>query len=415
MPSSSRPDRRSRGFTLVEVTIAMFILVIVLVLSGTLLVSMRSFAQKQQAFAEPRQTARRAIDYLAYYVRGASDMNFVQQANPAPNALMVWYMNSTGNNTGTKVQTCWDNVTNANYALPGTDILTVAEPTVGSGPISIVNWPSIAAANFDVSNYSQGCPDDTQNLMDFQRVMGCDPSCIGTGKCSSAPFMIVDSTGQWQFYTITNFMTSQCGNITNSPPNVFPQIVISPANGMNPPGGFHSVTCNDNTNPCHIMAGVQFVTFRVAPDYTTGIPRLEELNVAGLYNPTSTAQFTGQNDPFTPLLDNVEDLQVAYIYRDGTIWNTSQQVLSSAPPANTYLNNVPTQGTANTYDAQNVVGLRISVVARSASPIPTFLGGPGSKVPAVTPPENSAATYAPGYYHYRLTATVMIQNRILGN
>jgi len=413
MPSSFRAERRAEGFTLVEVSIAMLILVIVLVLSGTLLVSMRSFAQKQQAFAEPRQTARRAIDYLAYYVRGASDMNFVQQANPAPNALMVWYMNSTGQNTGTEVQACWDNVTNANYALPGTDIFTVAEPTVGSGPISIVNWPSIAAANFDVSNYSQGCPNDTQNLIDFQRVMGCDPSCIGTGKCSSAPFMIVDSTGNWQFYTITNFMTSQCSNITNSPPNVFPQIVISPANGMNPPGGFHTVTCNDNTNPCHIMAGVQFVTFRVAPDATTGIPRLEELNTGGLFNPT--VQTTGANDPFTPLLDNVEDLQVAYIYKDGTIWNTSQQVLSNAAPANTYINNVPTQGSAYPYDAQNVVGLRISVVARSARPIPTFLGGPGGKVAAVTPPENSTAVYAAGYYHYRLTATVMIQNRILGN
>ncbi len=413
MPSSSRPDRRSQGFTLVEVTVAMAVLVIVLVLSGTLLVSMRSFAQKQQAFAEPRQTARRAIDYLAYYARGASDMNFVQQTNPAPNALMVWYQNATGNTSGPPVQTCWDDVTNASIALPGTDVLTVAEPTVGSGPISIVKWPSIAAANFDVSNYSQGCPDDTQNLIDFQRVMGCDPSCIGTGKCPSAPFLIVDSTGNWQFYTITNFMTSQCSNITNSPPNIFPQIVISPSNGTNPPGGFHTVTCNNDLNPCHIMAGVQFVTFRVAPDATTGIPRLEELNIGGLFNPT--VQTTGANDPFTPLLDNVEDLQVAYIYKDGTIWNSSQQVLSSALPASTYLNNVPTQGTADTYDAQNVVGLRISVVARSARPIPTFLGGPGGKVPAVTPPENSAAVYAAGYYHYRLTATVMIQNRVLGN
>lgn len=414
MPSSSRPDRRSRGFTLVEVTIAMFILVIVLVLSGTLLVSMRSFAQKQQAFAEPRQTARRAIDYLAYYVRGASDMNFVHQANPAPNALMVWYNNASG----TPVQTCWDNVTDASMAMPGTDILTVAEPSVGSSPLAIVNWipKGSQSANFEVADYSQGCPDDTQNLIDFQRLMGCDPSCIGTGLCNSVPFMIVDSTGNWQFYTITNFHTSSCSNLSNIPPastSTFTQIMISPANGMNPPGGSHSVTCNDNTNPCHIMAGVQFVTFRVAPDATTGIPRLEELNVPGLYNPAT--QTTGANDPFTPLLDNVEDLQIAYIYRDGTIWNTSQQVLSSALPANTYINNVPTQGSAYTYDAQNVVGLRVTVVARSARPIPTFLGGPGGKVAPVTHPENSAAGYAAGYYHYRLTATVMIQNRILGN
>ncbi|MGC8724140.1 MAG: prepilin-type N-terminal cleavage/methylation domain-containing protein [Acidobacteriota bacterium] len=405
MPSSSRPDRRSRGFTLVEVTIAMFILVIVLVLSGTLLVSMRSFAQKQQAFAEPRQTARRAIDYLAYYVRGASDMNFAQSATPVPDAIVTWYQLA-----GTSIQASFDNVSaGSNLALPGTDIITLAKPSPGSFGVQISQWSggtsTATAANFYV-DYAQGCAQgDSQNMLDFQQLVGYNPT---TG--TSNVFLIQDYTGQWQYYQITNFLKSNCAD-ANSPPQII-HVGANPGKSseIDPPGGFHTLQCGSNAaRPCNLAAGMQFLTFRVANDATTGIPRLEEFNSSRLFN--SNSDFTGASDPFTPLLDNVEDLQVAYIFSNGDIWNTSQQTL----PAGTYQGSVPSQASANQYDVQNVVGLRISVVARSASLIPTFLGGPGSKVPAVTPPENSAATYAAGYYHYRLTATVMIQNRILGN
>ncbi|MGA9751857.1 MAG: prepilin-type N-terminal cleavage/methylation domain-containing protein [Acidobacteriota bacterium] len=404
MPSRSRPDRRSRGFTLVEVTIAMFILVIVLVLSGTLLFSMRTFAQKQQAFAEPRQTARRAIDYLAYYVRGASDMNFEQSASPVPNAIVTWYELA-----GTSIQASFDNVSaGSNLALPGTDILTLAKPAPGSFGVQISQWngtPTGNAANFSV-DYAQGCAQgDTENMIDFQRLVGYDPT---TG--TSNVFLIQDYTGQWQYYQITNFQSSNCSD-ANSPPQII-FVIANPGKSseIDPPGGFHTLQCGGSAaRPCNLAAGIQFLTFRVANDAATGIPRLEEFNSSRLFN--SKADFTGTTDPFTPLLDNVEDFQIAYIFRDGSVWNSSQQVLPSSP----YVNNVPSQLSTNAYDAQNVVGLRISVVARSARPVPTFLGGPGSKIPPVTPPENSAAVYTPGYYHYRLTATIMIQNRILGN
>ena len=69
------PRHSQAGFTLIEATVSMTLLLIVLLISMGFLISMRTFSQRQEMFTQPRQTARRAMDYLTYYVRGASDMN----------------------------------------------------------------------------------------------------------------------------------------------------------------------------------------------------------------------------------------------------------------------------------------------------------------------------------------------------
>ena len=64
--------KRSRGFTLIEALVSVLILSVVMIVALTLLVSMRSFAAKQQAFTAPRQSARSAIDYLSFFLAGAT-------------------------------------------------------------------------------------------------------------------------------------------------------------------------------------------------------------------------------------------------------------------------------------------------------------------------------------------------------
>ena len=80
-------SKKERGFTLIEVTVSLTILVVVLVLSMTLLWSMQGFAKRQKQFAEPRQTARRAMDYVASKLRAATDGNF---DGGNPNAIVAY-------------------------------------------------------------------------------------------------------------------------------------------------------------------------------------------------------------------------------------------------------------------------------------------------------------------------------------
>ncbi len=410
MSRSCHRDRSDAGFTLIEVTVAMTVLLIVLVLSGALLFSMRSFAQKQQSLAEPRQTARRAMNYLSYYLRGASDMNMADSTAPMPNALVTYY-----NLGATTNQATYNNVASASLADVGTDLFTVAKPVPGSMPIKVAGiWDGLTTSTISAL-YSQGCGDsndNTTNLAQFNQAVGYDATA-GT----SPLFLVYDPGGFWQYYQITAAPTCDCSKASAASPTVITMTVtaggilgINPARDSSPVG----LTCSDG-NPCYMTGGVQFVTFRVRT--VGGTPRLEQLALPGrLFDPAQDNPGTS----FTPLLDNVEDLQIAYIYGDGTICNSSQptRLLSTMDSAN-YPNGVPNMRaegvTAATYDAVNVRGVRVSVVARSAQPIAAFLGGAGKGAPAITPPEDSTVAYAPGYYHYRLTSTIMIQNRILGN
>jgi hypothetical protein len=100
-------------------------------------------------------------------------------------------------------------------------------------------------------------------------------------------------------------------------------------------------------------------------------------------------------------------LQIAYIYDDGTIWNSAAQTLSTT-------GDVPTQpgtGTAAPPDIRSVTGLRITIVGRSVQLPVTMLSHDKYSRPAA---ENHAGGLADRFYHYRLTDTVMLRNRMLG-
>src|ERR1019366_1270409 len=146
---SSRSDRQPRrGFTLLEAMVSLLLLVIVLIVAMTMLFQMRAFAQRQQYFMLPRQAARRAIDYLSYYIAGASDLNYVVAGQPSPNSLITYYNlgtpgvltqasynNLTGTEAGNASRTVPANPPSIPTAIPstnfgdiGTDLITMVAP-----------------------------------------------------------------------------------------------------------------------------------------------------------------------------------------------------------------------------------------------------------------------------------------------
>ncbi len=396
----------------------MAILIIVLVISFSLLFGMRAFARRQQTFADARQTARRAVDYLSYYLRGASDMN--SAGVTTPNALVMYVQ--TG--SGTNVQVSYDNVGSgatdpANAADTGTDILTLgfAQNAVAI-PISYWNpqaqpIPKAANAYFD---FRMGCDgsgnEDVINLRLFEQATGCTGgACDGTSPCCESGILtLVDSNGNWTYYQITNYQASNCAGSVGLPPGDPSAQTIHVTNtpgqsdGINPPGGPQTLS-----RPISIMAGVQYFAFRVLNH------QLQQKT--GLFDKTG---FSGPADTpgtaFQPLLDNVEDLQFAYIYDDGTIANSSSA--TRLPVADNYIPEQNTPALRTAKDITHVVGMRVTVVARSSTPLPAFQVS-GNKYPLLgaedhTPTQPASGSSLYRYYRYRLTNTVMLRSRMMG-
>ncbi len=387
--SRNYSNRGREGFTLIEAMISLTLLLIVLVLSMTFLFSMRTFAQRQELIATPRQIARRALNYVASNLMRASDLDHASSKYPGaiidPNSIMIYY-----NAGATKTQATYNNLTatqsTAGYGDEGTDIINFQVPKQGLY-IDITTWPGFGhSATVDVQ-YSDGCPSESLMLANFKAATGYD-SVTGM----SAILSIVDDNGNWDYYQITSYPKVGTGNISCS--SATPSIGTLDLNnnaglssGINPPGGHPGLT-----NPR--IAVTSYMALRVKN------ATLQQRN--GLFNPTSP------DAGFYTLIDNVEDLQVAYIYRDGTVWNTAHQVLTT--------NEVPGQvawGTSPipTRDITNVIGLRLTIVARSDTLPSTLLKGKRYPRPAA---EDHAAGAKDDRYHYRLTSTVMIRNRMLG-
>jgi type II secretory pathway pseudopilin PulG len=377
MSPKCRSDKASRGFTLIEATISMTLLLVVLVLSMAFLFAMRNFSQRQELFTSPRQTARRAIDYLSYYVAGASDM---YQSAGNPNAIVVW-TNDQYLAAGTPIQNTWDNVTNTAYADASTDIISLAVPTsTGITAEYIPTTPSSADYSTGTAGtvaFSAGCGtsgDDAANLALFKRLTGAD----STGK--SALLMLSGNSGTWAYFQITAYGASDCSAKTVT-------VTVTPGESTAIP---HPPTAAALVQPYLLRPGVQFTSFRVKGG------QLQQKT--GLFLPATP------DAGFTPLLDNVEDFQVAYVYDDGSIWNSAAQTLGTT-------NGVPPQGTGGGDDISHVVGLRLTVVARSTELPITILSRDKYSRPAA---ENHAAGANDRFFHYRMTATVLLRNRMLG-
>ncbi len=374
-------------------TVSLTILVIVLVLSMSLLFTMKNFAQRQRQFAEPRQNARRAIDYIGGYIRAATDLNF-REANP--NCLPIWVRDQDGN----LVQATYNNVQDQNLAEVGTDILNLGYAT------SITNIPlgtkpsPIAGAGTVNFNFSQGCPNDALNMQLFKEMTGGCQACPGGGGCCSDLLGVVnDQADGWDYLTIANYTSSNCAAVLAGSGDVIQTTYIAgQTNHVNRPEA-----ANHLQTQCHITGGHAFISFRVQRTDPGDVTTCELQQKRGIFDPTDAD--TG----FFGLLEGIEDLQIAYIYSDGVIWNDSaaHQIATNG--------NVPRQdgagGGAATDDVTNVMGVRVSIVSRANTPVPIM---ERAKFFRPSSEDRAEDLNRDRFYHYRLTSTVMIRNRNLG-
>src|ERR1035437_2434641 len=459
-PSSSSSRRRVRGFTLLEAMISLLLLVIVLIVAMTMLFQMRAFAERQQYFMLPRQAARRATDYLSYYIAGASDVNYVNSLQQSPNALITYYNlngvltqasynNLTGTETGNAARVVAANppviptaISSTNFGDIGTDIITMVAPFNPSRYQVLAPFPPASAPADVWVNFRVGCAtSDTANRAAFRAATGWD----GT---QSALLMLVDKTGSWAYVRIVG------GGLEGSPGYQLDGLCTDTANQnihfqadttaatLAPPNGTGGLT-----DPVFLVAGLQVISFRVLTDSVDGVPKLQQK--LGLFDPNTDNPGTA----FTNVMENVEDLQVAYVYSQdaaaGTgidkslVWNTAPQTIDPAAPGCGALpapgcdTHVPFQAGPNfglaipPLDISNVIGVRFSVTGRSPllpigarqltnidvkeklSTTTILHFRPASEDHAVTPdPIQSTWPLYDQYDHYRATATLMLRNRI---
>lgn len=414
--------RARRGFTLVEALASVFILSVVMAVALSLLVSMRSFAAKQQAFTAPRQTARRAVDYLSFFAAGATDLN-LEAGNP--NALLMAFgFGSTGG--ATTYASSYNNLSGADvtneFGDAGTDVVSFAIP-VNPVRVSVSRWddPNSPTADTLYANFVAGCPDDVENLRLFKVQTGMQT----IGGVDVMPVLTVqDVQGRWRFLRITGYGASVCANAANKAAldQIIPvQYATGETNQLLAPGGFRLDF--RPAPPYTINAGIEFTSFRVLnrtlEQKTTGF------DGDGVYSPGFFDPRCDGKDPaagavcpaigFTPIVENVEDFQVAYVYDDGTVVNNvlPTQAQFQIPPA------VPAAR-----DVVRVSALRISIVGRSnpldvgARNLSTAHGDREGlyQRPALEDHAASAVdTVATGVFdRYRLTTTLVLRNRMLG-
>jgi type II secretory pathway pseudopilin PulG len=417
--SASSRGRRARGFTLLEAMISLLLLVIILIVAMTMLFQMRAFAERQQYFMLPRQAARRATDYLSYYIAGASDVNYVITAQQSPNALITYY-----NLNGVLTQASYNNLTAAQATAGlgdlGTDIITMIAP-FNPSRYQVQTFPPVSGTADLWLNFRVGCP--ATNMEAFKAATGWD----GT---QSTLLMLVDNTGSWAYVRIADagsYKASDCDNTAGKNINI--QVDTSATAKFAPPNGAGMLT-----DPVFLVAGLQVISFRVLTDSVDGVPKLQQK--LGLFDPNKDNPYPPIEIPplpaFTNVMENVEDLQIAYMYPTGAIWNTVNQTIG-AP-------GVPLQAgpssAATALDIQNVIGLRFSVTGRSPllpigarqltnvdakddlvvadpSKTPNQHFRPRSEDHDVT--MDTDVTTRPlydQYDHYRATATLMLRNRI---
>ncbi len=411
--------RRHRGFTLTEALISILILSIVMIVALTLLVSMRSFAAKQYSFTAPRQTSRAAVDYLSYFLAGASDLN-VEQGNP--NALVMWTTFGDDKNVVTR-QASYNNLTAAQAAAgfgdEGTDVITLAVPT-NPVRIPIVKWTGndVASKTMEV-NFTAGCPDDTVNLNLFKQATGA--RTMGAKEMSGI-MTVTDAEGRWRYMQITDYNWSKCSESGGTDEVIHIQITPGNSDQLNPPGGWRS----DLVEPYTINAGIDFTSFRVRnrnlEQKMTGVDGSGSFS-PGIFNPDCDRNAPSAGCPsigFTPVVENVEDFQIAYVYIDGSVWNTSTQTLATT-------GQIPEQaetlsGAPGARDVIFVRALRASVISRSNQ---LDVGGRGLSASLASGlfrrraledhGQGPVDTVANGVFErYRLTTTLLLRNRMLG-
>jgi type II secretory pathway pseudopilin PulG len=432
--SRSCDKPRAAGFTLMEILVVLATLGMILWITGQLLFPMRAAAERQRLQVEARQTARSAADYISYVVRGVTDMNETAiPRNPAALLPYLYQGATTGAGSfptcpgGSCVQLSYNNVADATLAAPGTDIitLTAAQVTYPALLDSAGAWPSpFNNASVQYWAFSVACAPTADDAANFQRFKDLtkDPA----NPTQSVPLLLVDATsGAWLTYRITSYRD---GDNAQTCTNLNPSCIVSGVNvpcvqvnadpenalNLNPPGGPRAFT-----NLPSLVVGSHFEALRVCNGW------LEQKNstfdpVADANCPAlaAGADFPQQppHDPSTgwsALLPNVEDFQVAYVFNNGETWNGPGGTLSAAQGCT---NGVPSfnaaPATVNPYDARSVLGLRITITARSSTPV-RGEGKMAFRQPVAEDHDPTTATNDT-YYRFQASVVTMLRNRTAG-
>ena len=260
--------------------------------------------------------------------------------------------------------------------------------------------------------------------------------------------MLVDRNGAWSYVSIPAagyIADGLCTDVTaGSFKNIHVQVDTASAALPTAPNPAATLT-----DPVYLITGLQMISFRVLTDSVDGLPKLQQK--LGLFDPNTD----NPGVAFTNVMENVEDLQVAYVFSQdaaagggGLVWNTASQTINAASPGCAALpapgcgTQIPFQAGPNfgaappALDISNVIGLRFSVTGRSPLlPIgarqltnvgarddlnlvdqtrtPSQHFRPGSEDHAVTrDPVFPAKPLYDQFDHYRATATLMLRNRI---
>lgn len=447
--ASRRSVGSVRGFTLIEAMVSLVILVIVMVVTMTLLFSMRAFAERQANHMAPRQTARQATDYIAHFINSAGDTNIVG-ANPNPNSIVTHYYIGV-----TEKRALYNNLTAADNAGGqlgdlGTDILTLAYVN-NPASMPIITGPATmnGTGTSMTIKFRGGCGpgttnNDAGNIAQFKALTGMVTTGANT---RSALLLAVDgdgSTGSWQYVELTSLPTSDCSGGPSLTDNVITVSFkgSSDVTRYNPPLGGPRTNFTVSAN---LVTGVEYVSFRVRNGTLEQKVNGVDANgpYPGLFDPATDNPGTR----FTPLVENVEDFQVAYLFSwdPSNWWNASNVDTTATPPAWTarslspatapitipLANGVPkqdatpapTSGTNWQYDAAYISGIRLTIVGRSPALRLSSLKltrssgyGAGFFRPfAEDHAAGAADTTATGFFErYRMSTTMMFRNRILG-
>lgn len=421
-----------RGVSLSEALVSLLILTMVMIVALTLLFTMKSFAERQQVKTAPRQTARRAVDYVGALVAGATDLNDVPTP-PNPNAIVTFYSRPGAAGPDVK-QASYNNLpAGSDLGEPGTDILTIAVP-VTPERIPFTQWSGLAHTE-DWLDYRAGCSGTDGTSTMTQSFLSVTGASGAAGSERSGLLTVIDSAGGWAYYQITDYQTATwaCGSISGAGDPNSVKVIADPLDTerINPPGGEPSLA-----PPVFLCPGMRFFSFRVRRD-GNGVLNLEQK--AGLFDPDTD----NPGVAFTPIMPDVEDFQVAYLYSvspDGsgrTVFNTwdgaADVQIDDDPGQPTGSGGVPYQGTGSLWDVANVAGLRISITARSAplrfetrkisvrSGARTVTNArPRSEDRAEALPGDADTGGAAGaligdFDHHRITSTLLLRNRMLGN
>jgi len=333
--------------------------------------------------------------------------------------------------------------TSTKFGDIGTDVITMVTPFDPGRYQALAPFPALGPGTDLWFNYGVGCAaGDAADLAAFQAATGFD----GT---QSALLMLVDKNGNWSYVRFPAASYQADGTCADLGPT-FKNIHVSPvdtASATLPASPDPAaVPVSNLTDPVFLVTGLQVISFRVLTDDVDGIPKLQQK--LGLFDPNTD----NPGVAFTNVMENVEDLQVAYMYAQGAaaggagppdgslVWNTASQTIDAAAPGCGGLpgpgcaTHVPFQAGPNfnvalpPLDISNVIGVRVSVTGRSpllplaaqkltdvniAEPLATTTSQhfrPASEDHPVT-----MAGPAPKYDlfdHYRQTATILLRNRI---